>query len=173
MTEGNHNPKLSQAQYVIVLVEALNKETDRACAVLAIAYLDHFLKESISQVLQLEKVPDTVGALLFGRDAALSSFAAKIDIAATIRLLSDNDKRDLHIMRKIRNDFAHELLGMSFNNEAISNRCRELYAAKQDGFPSAPREQFMKALLNITISIFRNLQGTEVSATPPEISVSH
>src|SRR5262249_31340265 len=44
----------------------------------------------------------------------LASFSARIDVGFAIGLYGDETKSDLHILRKVRNDFAHELMPKTF-----------------------------------------------------------
>ncbi|HEV2146148.1 MAG TPA: hypothetical protein VGR37_01895 [Longimicrobiaceae bacterium] len=105
--------------------EAFQAETDRACGVLAGALLDTLLERLLRLAL-----PEA-GNEVFQGAAPLASFSAKIDMAYYMRLLSEEDRRDLHLVRKIRNDFAHAVdhtLGFSAPN--VANRVRELRLPK-------------------------------------------
>ena len=68
---------------------------------------------------------------LFDGTGALATFSAKIDIAYAFGLIGTQERADLHIIRKIRNDFAHAVqYELSFLTEAIANRVRSLIIPK-------------------------------------------
>jgi DNA-binding MltR family transcriptional regulator len=103
------------------------RESDRAAAVLGAAYLDDRLG-----VLLREKfvaVPAFVEELFRGQ-GGLSSFSAKISICYAVGLMTRGASHDLHIVRKIRNDFAHKPHGISFKTKEIANRVNSLETLK-------------------------------------------
>jgi hypothetical protein len=104
----------------------LKEESDRACAVLGAAFLDLHLRD----LIQLALTTDTPSAWFEGREA-LSAFSAKIDMSYYLGLISGEDRRDLHLIRKIRNDFAHDVdHTLSFTTPRVSNRVREMTLPK-------------------------------------------
>jgi hypothetical protein len=80
-------------------------ESDRAAVILAAAKLDILLYQLLQRVLK----PSTASqdALLDG-EGPLATFHARIEIAHRLGLLDDRFVRTLHLVRKIRNSFAHE-----------------------------------------------------------------
>lgn len=104
-------------------IEEFQRETDRAAAVLAAAYLDSRLEALLRS--KFVAVPGFVDELLTGQ-GGLASFSARISVAYAVGLISLPVASDLHLVRRIRNDFAHELMGLSFNTPAIADRVREL-----------------------------------------------
>ena len=102
---------------------ALTEETDRGCALMAAAYLDHELGEMIrANLVQDKKVLTAV----FENNGPTSTFSAKIDLAYLFGLLSSDARHDLHLLRKIRNDFAHNPAKIGFSDSPICDRCLEL-----------------------------------------------
>jgi len=98
-------------------------ETDRGCALSVAAYLDSELGSLLrATLIDDSKVTD---ALLSGR-GGLSDFSARIDIAYLLGVISQTAHRDLHLIRKIRNDFAHVPGDITFDSQSIASRCREL-----------------------------------------------
>ncbi len=63
---------------------------------------------------------------LLEQDAPLGSLSAKIEISYRLGLTSSLMHRELHLIRKIRNIFAHPPLGVSFEKEPIKNWISEL-----------------------------------------------
>lgn len=120
-----HSRKMSThdlEEFKAFAAEFLN-ETDRAAVILGAAKLDILLY----QVLQRYLVPDTSKSddLLDG-DSPLGTFSAKITACYRLGLIDKQLARSLHLVRRIRNSFAHELSGISLNSGAHRDRVREL-----------------------------------------------
>lgn len=95
------------------------RETDRAAAVLGAAYLDSRLEALLRE--KFVAVPDFVAGLLTGQ-GGLSSFSARIGFAYAVGLISLRAAKDLHLIRRIRNDVAHQPQGLSFETPHIASR---------------------------------------------------
>jgi len=50
----------------------------------------------------------------------------KIDVAYRLGLISNKFSRDLHIISRIRNDFAHNIAGCDFQNPSVKSRIETL-----------------------------------------------
>lgn len=102
----------------------LSKESERASVILAAAMLE----QALEVLLRARLVPVAVrdDPLFDGAYAPISTLSAKIDIAHRIGLISTSWARDLHLIRKIRNEFAHNVTGCSFDNATIRSRVVEL-----------------------------------------------
>jgi DNA-binding MltR family transcriptional regulator len=83
--------------------DALRGETDRAAAVLGAAYLDDHLEKVFRARLRSE-TPDTV----YRYRGPLGDFASKIDLAFALGWITTELRDDLHVIREIRNKFAHD-----------------------------------------------------------------
>lgn len=124
------------------------RETNRAAAVLAAAFADELLKA----LLAASFVDESKGArAVLARDGAAATFSARIALSYAIGLISADEADDLNRLRRIRNDFAHQLHGLSFATQRIADlstafRCvartfRE-HAELQSEYPSEPRKLF-------------------------------
>jgi hypothetical protein len=103
---------------------SVRSETPRAKVILSACYLDELLYQLLAIAL---KPPTTKNDPLFnGATAPLGSSSAKIELAARMALISDENRRSLHFVRKIRNRFAHELMTCDFNDDQITAWTREL-----------------------------------------------
>lgn len=106
-----------------IVRRALREESDRGCALFAAAYLD----TALEALLKASFVEDRkVEGDLFEGTAPLSSFSAKIKLAYFLGIISDQCRRDLDTIRKIRNDFAHDATIISFETQSIADRCYNL-----------------------------------------------
>ncbi len=145
---------------------ALTKETDRGCALYAAAYLDR----AISDLLYLSLVENkSVEKDLFEGTAPLASFSSRIKLAYYLGKLSPSMRRDLDLIRKIRNDFAHSAGNLTFDTEKIANRCKEL----QYSYHSAdqrPRGHFTAAVCGILSTVqMTGLQSVAPHEKPDKI----
>lgn len=101
----------------------LDTETDRGCALMAAAFLDELLKKLLKSFLVDDQKSFNS---LFSGSGGLSTFSSRIDMAYLLGLIPLNVKRDLHLIRKIRNVFAHSMDIIDFNHPSIASRCVEL-----------------------------------------------
>ncbi len=103
-------------------VNKFQRESDRACAVLAVATLDTLL-ENLLRRSMIADVPKE----LFQGNGPLQPFSAKIDAAYSYGLIAAEERSDFHILRKIRNDFAHDVdHELSFLTPKVADRVQAL-----------------------------------------------
>lgn len=101
----------------------LDGASDRAAAVVAGAVFDEILHE----LLLAAMVKDTSSEKeLFSGSGALATFSAKIEVAFRMGLISKGERKHLTLIRRVRNDFAHRLSGVSFAASPVKERIREL-----------------------------------------------
>lgn len=103
--------------------EDFKAESDRAAVILGAAKLDMML----FQILQARLVPCATGKdeLLEG-DNPLGIFSARINMAFRLGIITAEFARALHLIRRIRNSYAHEFSGVSLSSGAHRDRVREL-----------------------------------------------
>lgn len=126
-TEGDRNPIKSSAfadKQWNFLFSQFEKESDRAAVILISSVLD----ENLTTLLKsyLVAIPSSTDNLFDSATSPLSNFSSKIDISYRIGLISRKFTRDLHLVRKIRNDFAHDIYGCDFENGSVISRVKEL-----------------------------------------------
>lgn len=86
------------------------------------------MEEVLEDLLKARLIssPEKKGTL-FGAYAPLSTFAAKIDVAYGVGVIGLATLRSLHLIRKLRNDFAHSSLRITFESDDVQNKLRELF----------------------------------------------
>jgi DNA-binding MltR family transcriptional regulator len=150
---------------VIEFRNSLNPESDRGCALMAAAFLD----AELDTLLRKYVVPNSrVADDLFGQSRPISTFSSRIDLAYLLGLIDPATHRDLHLIRKIRNDFGHVHAPLSFEDKAIAARCRELkiHFRAQD---ASPRKVFISCAvgaLAIIHSAMHNRSPITERSTP-------
>lgn len=139
--------------------------SSRAKAIVGAAILDHLLE----QVLRHHMIAKPEESL-FSAYGPLSSFAAKIDIAKSLGILTIGEAADLHRVRKIRNAFAHSLDDLSFRHPTIRNHVRQLQvrAGTILGKKGAPRHDFELCVLVLSGFLLGNIEKAEVRPNPRE-----
>jgi mannitol operon repressor len=109
-------------------LEEFNKETERGATLAAAAMIDDQLGRTIESFLIPNKGSK---ALLDGFNAPLGSFAARIAAAFGLGLLSEMEYRECELIRKVRNEFAHQIK-VSFKTEKVANLCAQLQLSAKD-----------------------------------------
>lgn len=123
---------------------SLVNESDRGCALMAAAYLDERLKELLKRFM----VEDRASVRMLEFEGAFGSFSSRINGAYCLGLIPKNVQRDLHILRKVRNEFAHKFEQIGFDDEPIKSRCGELVLDVREG-KGSPRQSFTRAMMVI------------------------
>ncbi len=112
------------------VLEEIGHGSDRAVALVLVAYLDHALKDGIANRLARYKGNDNnveaAQAKLFEDRGALYTFDAKISVAHALWLFGDVTRRNLDVIRSVRNTFAHSAMPVSFKTPAILALCKQL-----------------------------------------------
>ena len=128
---------LDQLQRV---ADAVKGESDRGLVLICSTVLDEILKRSIESHLVRHKV---VEKLTESFNAPIGSFHARILLSFAIGLIPEDEYRQLDLIRKIRNEFAHSV-DAKFQLPRIISYCQLLsqspmFAAIEN---AAPREAF-------------------------------
>jgi hypothetical protein len=118
------------------LVDVYNDESDRGAAILAGSFLENALGLFLRSKARDSKVADQ----LFGAMGPLSSFSQRIAVAYAFSFIPEWQYRDLELLRKIRNHFAHHPMDATF----ISPEVMQL-TAKLSSIQHCPEAQYSEA----------------------------
>jgi hypothetical protein len=110
------------------IYDQIEGENDRAAIIVAGAWLETSLEMMIRS--HLRAPTKTEQPFLFGEKGIAGTFSDKIWLAYFMKLIGPSTKRDLDLIRNIRNDAAHEFLPVSFAHETIAGRCRAIEFSK-------------------------------------------
>lgn len=150
---------------IIRFRHSLTLETDRGCALAASARLE----ESLGELLKKVFVQDSgTQKRVFEGTGPCAAFSARIDIAFLQGLIGKSTVRNLHLIRKIRNQFAHDSEELSFDTPEVAARCGELtgYQYLDEETPSS-RLRFIRVVLGLLGEV--DFLGTVVpSASSPK-----
>lgn len=128
--------------YFAVLYQEFSKESDRAAVILVASILDELLRNLLAA--RLAPVSSSNDDLFDGPNAPLSSLSSRIEMSYRIGLISVKFSRDLHLIRRIRNTFAHNIHGCAFEDARIKSRVQELL--NSHGIVSRSKDYFKAQL---------------------------
>ncbi|MBI3298709.1 MAG: hypothetical protein HYZ75_11130 [Elusimicrobia bacterium] len=165
---GMQKPSLDSKSLQAAIDKIRADQSDRSCAILGSATLE----AALEQLLRAGMVPDTP-AELFEGTGGLSTLASRIDTAFSLGLISKAERSDLHIFRKIRNEFAHDFRhDLSFDSPAIGDRIRALaLPALLEGRPEFQggdlRYRFFLSV--VLLPTFRNSRAVDFRIIHPRV----
>jgi DNA-binding MltR family transcriptional regulator len=105
------------------LLAEVHGESDRAAAILAAAAIDQRLTRLLYKLFGPETSQSTS---LFRPDDPLGNLSAKIEVAFRTGIIGTDLHRELHLLRKIRNKFAHSEEILAFAKSPIRDLAGEL-----------------------------------------------
>ena len=148
----------------MALVNELNDQSDRGVAIVGAAWLEEAITEALHELLEKD---ERSWQRLFGPSGPLSTFSAKIDLARLLGCMTDTIKSDLHIIREIRNEFAHQVLHkrtherLSFASSHIRDKCFALKCVAHEA-PENPKAAFLRAcaILNADFELLPLLRSS-------------
>ncbi|MFH1093356.1 MAG: MltR family transcriptional regulator [Candidatus Omnitrophota bacterium] len=110
------------SEYFSKIQDELKTESDRAVAIIIGAEIDNALIKFLRENLRKK---NKNGISLFSSTAPLGNFAARIEILYRLKIIDEIVHHDLHLLRNIRNKFAHGTHGLKFSSEKISKKIKE------------------------------------------------
>lgn len=110
-------------------------QSDRAAISVGGSMVEYALEQCIKSQLRLPQDKKDE-AVLFVDNGIIGTFYEKIWVAYFLRLIGPITRRDLDLIRKIRNSASHDMNPVSFTmTEEIANRCRDLYLPNNSDLP--------------------------------------
>lgn len=155
------------------IANELQHESDRGVAIVGGAWVEEELTTAIESLLHKDK---KAWNNLFSTSRPLSSFSAKIDLACLLGVTTRQVTNQLHILREIRNDFAHKisvknLSPPSFQSGGIKDKCMELKLASDEAGGNA-RERFIGACAAICSDLeWYVVMSESVPKSPAQVRV--
>lgn len=132
-------------------LDDFNKETERGAALAAATILD----DQLGKIIEAFLIPNKGSqALLSGFNAPLGSFSARIATAFGLGLISEAEYRECELIRKVRNEFAHQIK-VSFATEKVVSLCAQLQTAAKPyaGVKVSTRGQFTTAAICLILNL--------------------
>lgn len=133
-----------------------NEKDDRAIVILGGTFLEMVLEHMLYAFLPED---DKEVEKLMQPNQPLGSFSNKITMAYCLGLVEKVVKDDLNLVRKIRNEFAHNLYA-SFDNEKIKSWCHELKWHKIMLTPTPPDDTTIRDYFQVGVNtLISHLHG--------------
>jgi mannitol operon repressor len=132
----------------------LQSETDRGLPLVAAAVLEEKLLLALRCFFCVGKSADN---LLVGYNAPLGTFSARSDACHALGLIDDFEAKEITLVRKVRNEFAHAQLGLTFESEPVRSFCASLASPMPNNLePSAltPRFRFILATVHLITRLY-------------------
>ena len=125
---------------------SLLSESDRGSVLMAAA----FLENKISHLLKSYMVyNETIQKKIFEGTGALATFSSKIDMSFLLGLIPKNIYNDLGVLRKLRNDFAHNAKSITFQTDYIKDRCKNLKVINKVALRDDTKAYFLRSMTTI------------------------
>jgi hypothetical protein len=108
-----------------ILEKELFGSNDRATAVMMASVVDMAIQNLLIKRLRSDLKP-AERRDLFGERGPLGTFSAKINMAYAVGAIGPIAHADLHLIRTIRNEFAHSRRSFDFSTPETANVCAHL-----------------------------------------------
>jgi len=142
---------------VSAFLNELKTQSDRGVAVVAAAMLEELLELVI--LARLIEIPSKRKESLFDKmNAPLSSLSAKIEIAFALGTINESARRAMHLVREVRNKFAHRLEPLTFHHPEVV-----ALLGGDDAMPSVKamnkptKEQFLDTIQALAVVLYGTL----------------
>lgn len=149
---------------------SLSEESDRGCALMAAA----FIEEKLGELLHAFCVDNKkIYERLFENNGALATFSSKIDLALLLGLIPKNIFDDLQLLRKIRNDFAHNASFITFESNPTKERCFSFSVVVKTRLRNHPRTYFIRAMTVILTFIDKQSINLKKCTIPENFDITY
>ncbi|MBV8812644.1 MAG: hypothetical protein JO033_28565 [Acidobacteriaceae bacterium] len=154
----------------------LIKESDRGAALIAVAFLDFLLALLIARrLIDLETADKLLG--LEKGNCPLSPLAVRTELAFALGWIGPETRKELNLLRKIRNKFGHSHDVQGFEDQQIKSWCNELNPPKwQEPVPAIPvqgRSRFVFTAVKLAMRLYalvlesgRRLRSAQIRKSP-------
>jgi hypothetical protein len=149
-------------------VTELRRESDRGLALVAAALIDDRLAETLRSFF-CESVP--TGKLIDEGNAPLGTLSSRADVCFALGLIDDYEFREIGLLRKVRNEFAHAKHGLSFQNDRIRGLCSSLTSSLPEGadYPiTEARFRFINATVAIALRLYHRPEWVALERRQPK-----
>jgi mannitol operon repressor len=109
-------------------LEIIKRESPRGMVLVSCGFLEQQLRDVLAASM---RDGSHVGDLLDGASAPLGTFSARIAATYALGLITENEHHDLTLLRRIRNDFAHDI-ATTFETQSVIDRCKKLRMKAHD-----------------------------------------
>jgi hypothetical protein len=116
-----------------LMEEEYYAEGDRACAILQASWTELIVERTLRARLRVDGASQ-----IFDTNGPISSFSDKIIMGFALGVFGKKTRHDLHLIRNLRNGFAHCRLPMRFDTPAVKAVCDHLDLPDIDALRAIP-----------------------------------
>ena len=148
--------KKEDVEYFSGFLEEFQNETDRGAALVGAALIDQRLERLLKfHFIECKESKE----VLSGGNAPLGSFSSRIKIAFCLGLITELEYKECDYIRRIRNEFAHKVHGLTFNDNKVHDLCKNL-KANNPGSHSA-RGYFINSVILTSLALWYRPEHNE------------
>lgn len=140
-------------KYFSEFLKEFQAETDRGAALVGAALIDDRLMRLLkAHFIECKESED----MLNGVNAPLGAFSARIKMTYSLGLITDLECRECNYIRRIRNEFAHKVHGLTFKDNKVHDLCQNLKANTPDGasFDGDARQLFINSVILTSLALW-------------------
>lgn len=150
--------------------KALYLSDDRSTALVGACLVEKALTELLCKVVLGSKTE--LASLMESPTAPLHSFSAKTRVAHAFGLISTREKHDLDLVRDVRNDFAHNILGCDFTDPVVVAHCSKFQILRSELRPVSVQKQFIQEVGILVGMLTFRCQSASPATSPAEFQVA-
>ncbi|ARS52303.1 hypothetical protein B9G99_04920 [Kushneria konosiri] len=128
-------------------------ETDRGSALVGAALIDERLHRLLeSHFIECKESNE----LIKGSNAPLGSFSTRIKMAYCLDLITELKYKECELIRRIRNEFAHQVHGLTFTDNKVYDLCNNLHANTPDGtrLDGNARQLYINSVILVSLALW-------------------
>src|SRR5262249_50310703 len=145
-------PKRRELKDLEGVCAELEHESHRAAIIVGGSLVEYCLEKYLRTKLRVPRNSEEEG-ILFAETGLFGTFSQKIWAAYFMNLIGQITKRDLDLIRLVRNEVAHNVNPVSFNTPEIASRCKELDLAK-NSIPALKNPPDFRGMFKVSAELY-------------------
>lgn len=125
------------------------RESDRGCIIFGSAMIEDQLETLLRSCFRKDAAAAKIVDSLFAGYAPLSTLSAKIQVVYALGLISDKIYKQLLLLKKIRNNFAHDKEAVSFDSPRYQRGVQAFRASFRSEDPAEDIEAWVQQLKEV------------------------
>jgi len=159
-------PRVHTTDQIKAFVEELKGQSDRGTAIVACAVLEE-LSEMVLLARFIELSRERKEAIFDKIGAPLSTFSAKIELAYALGIIRNEARLGLHLMRDVRNKFAHRIDPLKFDDPEITRMIDSRGSQAVKSMKGNTREKYL-AMFSALATILYGTIAIDIRIRPLE-----
>lgn len=154
-----------QASDLPAFIAELKNESDRACALVGAAVIDHQLMDLLIE--NMRPLSETeIDETFNGRNAILANLSGKTEVAFLFGVINAKERKAIDCIRRIRNAFAHSAKTLTFEQELIVNEIKKINFIETKEELTA-KNQFIEFVTQLLVKLLKKTVKIIVKKNAP------